>query len=91
MRDIPPHATLEQMREASRKLTYAAQRLGLDPLPVQSPWQARVLQVQRSMASLPFSYMVQDNKATIEPVQPAPKLSLWASFKHLIGGNMLRT
>lgn len=88
MRDIPPHATLQQMREASAKLTYAAQRMRLDPLPVQSPWQARVWQVQRRMAGLPFTYMVQDNRATIEPVQSPAKLTRWASFKQWLGGNM---
>jgi hypothetical protein len=88
MCDIPQHATLAQMRAASAKLTNAAQRMGLDPLPVQAPWQARVWQVQRSMVSLPFTYMAQDNRAAIEPGQPPPKLSRWASFKQWLGGNM---
>jgi hypothetical protein len=76
MHDIPQHATLAQMREASRKLQYAAGKMGLEPLPDQFPWQ-----VQRSMASLPFSYMVQ-------PVQIPPKLSRWASIKQWLGGYM---
>lgn len=88
MRDIPQHATLAQMREASHKLQRAARKMGLEPLPDQFPWHARVWQVQRTMASLPFSYMCADNHATIEPVQKPPKLSRWEAIKQRIGGNM---
>ncbi len=76
MQEIPRHATLAQMREASQKLQRAARAMGLEPLPDQAPWPSRVWQVQRTMASLPFSYMCADTPA-ITPMQLPEPPSRW--------------
>ena len=73
MQEIPRHATLAQMREADQKLQRAARKMGLPPIPEGLPWPARVWYVQRTMASLPFSYMCADNRETITP-QPIPPI-----------------
>lgn len=82
-RDIPQHATMQQMREASAKLRAACRKYRIEPLPESAPWPLRVDQAARRV----IYPSLQDNRATIEP-QQAPKLSRWASFKQWLGGNM---
>lgn len=78
MRDIPQHATMQQMREASRKLQYTCRKYYIEPLPESAPWPLRVDQAARRVIY----------PALVSNVQPPVNLSRWQSFKQWLGGNM---
>ena len=77
VRDIPPHATLQQMREASAKLRATCRKYYIEPLPESAPWELRVDQALRRVIY----------PSLVNMQQPA-KLSRWQSFKQWLGGNM---
>jgi len=77
VRDIPPHATLQQMREVSAKLRATCRKYCIEPLPESAPWPLRVDQAVRRVIY-----------PSLQPVQSPPKLSRWQSFKQRLGGNM---
>lgn len=92
MREIPQHATLQQMREASAKLRATCRNYCIEPLPESAPWALRVDQAVRrviypSLEGDAARYICR-NLDKPQPVQSPAKLSRWQSFKQWLGGNM---